>query len=286
MLPVTLSAQVRPAALTPFDTIGLAQKRTLFSPDLYAFHAATQLSALQVIPILLQSPDSTVQRLARRARRRHWLPAALIGGGYGLLAGGLRAGRVGNDPLAGGLILGSLATLTGSFVVSLSAPTAMRRAVGRYNQTVRYAGDAYTDPLANLRGNAFDLTEADTIAIKPASLGNQYVYRSLLLVPDVHLVQAMRSVNEPYISEGIRQNKVVRAIGGVVGSASTAYILVYGMTRLLVAAAGYRVQGRTSSLLYASFGGVAATFVLGGVANRTTRRITTRYNELLRTPGR
>lgn len=283
---VPLLAQVRSAASTPFDTVGLAQKRTLFAPDLYAYHAATQLSAGQVMPVLLQSPDSTVLRLARRARRRYWLPAPLFIGGYGLFIGGLRAGQAGNDALAGGLALGSLTVLVDGIVVGLTAPRAMRRAVTRYNQTVRYAGDAYTDPLTNLRGDAFELTEADTIAVKPALLGNRYTYRQLVVVPDIHLARAMRSVNEPYISEGIRQNQVIRGISGVVGGASTGYLVVWGMTRLLAAAAGYRVRSRTNPLLYASLGGVAATFVLGGAANRTTRRLTSRYNELLRTPGR
>lgn len=276
-------AQIRLAEQTPFDTIGLMQKRTFFTPDLYAYHAATRLSGPQVIPLLLQSPDSAVQRLARRARRRYWLPLPMTVGSYGLLMGSARAGRLGNEALAGGLALGGLAVLVDGLVLGLSAPTAMRRATKRYNQMVRYAGDAYTDPLRDLRSEAFALTLADTIGIKPALLGSRYTYRQVAVVPDLQLTQAMQSLNDPYLSEGIRQNRVVRGIGGLIGGLSAAYLTSYGLTRLLLLAAGYRVREGVGPLFYASLGGVAVSFVLGGVANRTVRRITSRYNERLRT---
>ncbi|WP_375446456.1 hypothetical protein [uncultured Fibrella sp.] len=52
------------------------------------------------------------------------------------------------------------------------------------------------------------------------------------------------------------------------------------MTRLPLQAAGRRV-GPTNSLVYYSLGGLAASFTIGRMTDKTTRQLVRRYNDQL-----
>lgn len=281
------SARMLPDSLSPTDTIGVAQRRTLSTADQYTFHAATHLAGLQLMPILLQSPDSTVLHLAKRAKRRYTLPLPLILGSYGLVLGSVRAIRVWDNPgLAGGLLLGSVGTLIESYVLGFSAPTAMRRAVQRHNQRVHFADDYYTNPhpLVGIADEAPLLSEADTVLIQPYRLGSRYTYRGVLIAPDLHLKEAMQSLKDPFITEGLRQNRAIGTVAGLIGGFSAGYLSGYGLTRLLTLAAGYQPRP-TNPLVYAALGGLAVTFTIASFNNRVTRQVVRRYNDRLRTSG-
>ncbi len=278
-------ARMLPDTLSPTDTIGVAQRRTLFDTDQYTFHAATHLAGLQLMPILLQSSDSTVLHLARQAKRRYTLPLPLILGSYGLVLGSVRAIRVWDNPgLAGGLLVGSAATLIESYVLSFSAPNAMRRAVQRHNQLVHFADDYYTSshPLVGMAGETSLLSEADTVLIQPYRLGSRYTYRGVLIAPDLHLKEAMQSLKDPFITEGLRQNRAIGTVAGLIGGFSAGYLSGYGLTRLLTLAAGSPTRP-TNPLVYAALGGLAVTFTLASFNNRVTRQVVRRYNERLKT---
>ena len=276
-------AQTPPDTLTAFDTVGIAQRRTLFTPDFYTFHAARQLSGPQVLPLLMRSNDSTVLRLALRAKRRYALPTPLILGSYGLLLGTVRASRNQSAPtaLGGTLLLGSFALITTGLVAGFTAPTAMRRAVLAHNRAVGATAWSYARPVVRVTDADFQLSGADSIAMGKRFIATQYRYRGILVVPDLQLEQAMRSVRDPQITEGLRQNKILRGIGGVVGGFSAAYLVTRLLTGLLVQAAGGRVRSN-NSLVYVAWGGLAVTLGLGRVADGTTRQTVRRYNELLR----
>ena len=283
--PSPLRVQMSPDTLIPTDTIGIAQRRTLFATDQYTFHAATHLAGLQLVPILRQSSDSTVLRLAMRAKRRYTLPLPLILGSYGLVLGSVRAIRVWDNPgLAGGLLVGSVGTLIESYVLGFSAPNAMRRAVQRHNQRLRSTDDYYTSPrsLAGMAGEAPLLSEADTVLIQPYRLGSRYTYRGVLLSPDLQLTEAMQSLKDPFITEGLRQNRAIGTVAGLIGGFSAGYLSGYCLTRLLTLAAGYQTRP-ANPLVYAALGGLAVTITIASFNNRVTRQVVRRYNERLRT---
>ncbi len=279
-------AQTPPDTLMAFDTVGIAQRRTLFTPDFYTFRAARQLTGPQVVSVLLRSSDLTVLRLALRAKRRYTLPTPLIFGSYGLLLGGVRASR--NQPvptaLGGTLILGSFAMITTGLVAGLTAPAQMRRAVRFHNQMVTNSANAYALAPRRYAPDDFALTTADTVAVRRTFWGTRYTYRGLDLLPDLQLEQAMRSVRDPQITEGLRQNKILRAVGGVVGGFSAAYLATRLVTGLLVQAAGFCTAGRATPLTYVALGGLAVTFGLGRISDRTTRQVVRQYNNRLAQP--
>ena len=283
LLPVLLCFAVPAVAQQPADSTTLADTvgvtRQVFITE-YSFHAARHLTALQVAPLLLRTADPTINRLVRRSKRRHHLTVPFIVGGYGLLIGAVRAGRVNQESaLAGGLALGSITALTDGIVMGLSAPRPMRRAVNRYNQLLADTDSPYFSP-QQPTAPALSLTERDTIRIRPTLLGNRYVYRGVEVAPELQLRTALESVRDPFVTEGLRQNRVVRGVGGLLGGLSVTVISSYYLTRFLSQAAGQRVP-KIGPLTYAAFGGVAVSFALGRIADRTTRQVVRRYNQRL-----
>ncbi|RYF48662.1 MAG: hypothetical protein EOO39_46640 [Cytophagaceae bacterium] len=280
LLPTTpLVAQSLTDSLTPTDTIGIHRQRlVLTSHYYYSFHAATQLSGLQLRPLLHRQADPMTNRLLSRARRRFTLPLPLFFGSYGLALGAVGVNPAQNPELAGTLIIGSMAALTTGFVVGLSAPGTMRRAVQRYNLLVNTNDAAYVRPLPT--SGELTLTVTDTVGIKRQLLASRYMYRGIQVAPELQLRSAMLSVNDPFITEGLRQNRIVRGVAGVVGAVSGGFLSTYYLARLSAQATGRRV-GPTNSLVYFALTGVAVSFTLGRVADKTTRQVAERYNEQL-----
>ena len=270
--------------LSPFDTVGIRQQRVLFTKvSTYSYHAATQLSGLQLMPILLRSPDSTVHRLALRSKRLKTATLPLILSSYGLVLLAVRASVVHrNAGLGSVMALGGLGTLVTGDVLGLSAPGIMNRAVRRYNQRISYDENAYAMPALWVSGTDFELTQADTINIRKQGIGYRYMYRGIQVAPELQLATAMKSVKDPFVNEGLRQNRVVSGVNGLIGGLSAGYATVYFLTRFIAQAAGLRVQP-VNSLVYVALGGLAVTFTIGRLTDRTTRQVVRRYNERLRT---
>lgn len=275
-------AQTPTDSLTPADTIGVMRQRALFvTTSAYSFHAARQLSDLQLAPLLLRTADSTINRLVRRSKRRYALTAPVFFSSYGLMLGTTRAIAVNQESaLAVGLLLGGVATLTDGMVLALSAPTPMRRAIGWYNQLVGLSDYGYVRPVPMSPTSAYPLTISDTVSIRLGLLNSRYTYRGIQLVPDVQLQAAMQSLRDPFITEGLRQNRLTRGISGVVGGLSAYFLITYYFTRFVFQAAGGRVSA-TNPLVYVSFGGLAISLGLNRLADRTTRQVVQRYNQQL-----
>jgi hypothetical protein len=178
------------------------------------------------------------------------------------------------------LALGGLGTLVTGEVLGLSAPGVMRRAIRRYNQQIGYNENAYAMPVLRVSGTDFELTQADTISTRKQAIGSRYTYRGIQVSPDLQLGAAMKSVKDPFVTEGLRQNRVFRGIGGVVGGVSASFLSTYYLTRFLIQASGGRIRS-TSPLVYYALGGVAVSFTLGRITDRTTRQVVRRYNERL-----
>ena len=280
---LTALAQAPTDSLTPFDTIGIRQQRVLFNKvSTYSYHAANLLASGQLLPLLLRSSDSTVRRLALRSKRMTTAAIPLILGSYGLLLTAVRASAVNrNAELGSVMALGGLGTLVTGEVLGLSAPGIMNRAVRRYNQQIGYDENAYAMPPLRVTGTDFELTQADTIGIRKRGLGYQYTYRRLHVVPDLQLVAAMQSVNDPFVTEGLRQNGVFRRISGAIGGLSAGFVTGYFLTRFIAQAAGARVRP-VSTLAYVALGGVAVSLTFGRLTDKTTRQVVRRYNERLR----
>ncbi|MEZ0539496.1 hypothetical protein [Fibrella arboris] len=266
-------------SLPATDTIGIHQQRVFFITDYYySYRAATRLSGVQLTPLLRQPTDSVTTRLLSRARRRYILPFPLFLGSYGLIVGAIKANPVTNPEWAGALAVGSAAALLTGYVARLSAPGTMHRAVQRHNLLVTGNEAAYARPRPT--GNELTLTAADTLGVKRRLLTSRYMYRGIQVAPELQLRAAMQSLNDPFITEGVRQNRVVRGVAGVVGALSASFLSTYYLTRVALQASGRRV-GPTNPFVYYALTGLAVSFTLGRVADKTTRQVVERYNQHL-----
>ena len=160
----------------------------------------------------------------------------------------------------------------------------MRRAAQRNNQLSHFTDDYYTNPhpVAGIAGEAPLLSEADTVLIRPYRLGSRYLYRGIQVAPDLHLKEAMQSLKDPFITEGLRQNRAIGTVAGLIGGFSAGYLSGYCLTRLLTVAGGYQTRP-ANPLVYAALGGLAVTITIASFNNRVTRQVVRRYNERLRT---
>ena len=282
---LTANAQTPTDSLpTPFDTIGIRQQRVLFiTTSSYSYHAATLLSGPQLLPVLLRSSDSTVHRLALRSKRFITAATPLMLSSYGFVLLAVRANVVRPRAELGGMLaLGGLGTLVTGEVLGLLAPGIMNRAVRRYNQRIGYDENAYARPTLRVSGTDFELTPADTINIRKGGIGYRYRYRGIQVAPELQLAAAMKSIKDPFVTEGMRQNRVVSSVNGLIGGFSASYVTGYFLIRFLAQAAGARLRP-VPSLVYVALGGLAVTFTIGRLTDRTTRQVVRRYNERLRT---
>ncbi|MBO0951691.1 hypothetical protein [Fibrella forsythiae] len=275
----SVTARSLPDSLPLTDTIGIHSQRVFLATDYYySYHAATRLTGLQLTPLLRQPADSAASRLLSRARRRSRLPFPLFVGSYGLMLGAVRANPLQHPELSGTLLLGSVAALTTGFVAGFSASATMHRAVQRHNLLITANDAAYVKPRPTLGEPA--LTATDTLSVKPQLLATRYTYRGIQLAPELQLRSAMQSFNDPFITEGLRQNRIVRGVAGLIGAVSGGFLSYYYLTRFSTQAAGRRV-GPANLLVYYAFTGVAVSFTLHRVADKTTRQVAARYNRHL-----
>ena len=282
---LTANAQTPTDSLpTLFDTVGIRQQRVLFiTASSYSYHAATLLSGPQLMPILLRSPDSTVHRLALRSKRLTTATLPLILSSYGFVLAAARASAVYRNPELGGVLaLGGLGALVTGEVLGLSAPGVMNRAVRRYNQRIGYDLTAYARPALRVSGTDFELTQADTINIRKRGIGYRYTYRGIQVAPELQLAAAMKSIKDPFVTEGLRQNRVINSVNGLIAGFSSGVVSAYFLTRFLARAAGVRVRP-IPSLVYVALGGLTVSFTLGRLTQKTTRQVVRRYNERLKT---
>ncbi len=271
----------QPDSLTAGDTVHLT-KRRLFLSTLrqYSYHHATNLADVQLLPLLRNSPDSTVQRYTRRGRRAQIIGTSLFVSGYGLMLGGLVSPLV-RPEVRASMMFGGLGLFYGSLIPMRQRTHRFEQALRMHNQLVRSRADAYYTPVFDLSPNADRLSLADTVTVERRGLKTRYTYRGIRLGPTRQLTRLADQLNDQDVKDGFLYTRRVGGIAGLVGGFGSSFLstslLVWGVRRANGASATLNTPVFWSSLAAVTFN-YGLRIHVGGVQHRTVRLL----NERLR----
>lgn len=283
----TTPSPAQPDSRTAGDTVHLTKQRLFLSTlRLYGYHYANNLADVQLLPLLHDSPDSTVRHYARRGRRAQLISTGMMASGYGLTLGGLLS-PLRHPEANGSLVLGGLGLFFGSTLPQRQRTLRFEQAVRAHNQFVRSQADAYYAPVFNRSPSADRLSLADTVAVQRRGLKNRYTYRGIRVWPTRQLTRLSDRLADQDVKDGFLYSRRVSGIAGLAysvgaGLLSTS-VLVWGIQR---------ANGSSATLNTPLFWGSLATVTfsyglrahVGNVQYRTIRLMNERLHDRFNKP--
>ena len=225
----------QPDSLSVSDTIHLRKRWVLFSRVReYSYHYASNLTDLQLMPMLRQSADSTVRRYAGRGQKAQFVHTGMYATGYALMAAGLFT-PVRRPETNLSMMTGGLGLFYGSLIPMGKRAKQLERAVQTHNRRLRIQPDDYFVPVVNASMRQASLSLADTVALLRRGLANRYRYRGVWVEPAQQLTRLSDQLNDRDVRNGFQYTRRVNSIAGLFTGLGLSYLvprlLIYGLSQ-------------------------------------------------------
>jgi len=263
-------------SLSMADTVHLNKRRVFLTMvRQYNYRYASNLTDMQLMPMLRRSADSTVQRYVGQGRSANLVFTSLFTSGYALMTGGLLM-PVRKPETNLSMMLVGMGLFYGALIPLGTRSKRLEQAVRAHNRKLRSRADDYFAPLVGGPLHEAGLSLADTVVILRRGLANRYAYRGVWVDPARQLRPLAARLNNPDVRDGLQYTRRVTGVGGLIGSLGIGYLV----PRLLFHGI-LRANGRSSTLGSPVFWTAAAATFIGAGINFQARRVQLQTVDLL-----
>lgn len=230
---------VQPDPLSPVfsetDTIHLRKRRVFLTMvRQYDYRYAGNLTDRQLIPLLRQSPDSTVRVCLERGRGATTLFTSMYISGYALMVAAVFA-PIRQPAATGSMALGGLGLFSGALIPLGARSKWLERAVEAHNRQLSSRADSGFLPPVSTPGREAGLSQADTVAVIRRGLSKRYTYRGIWVNPAWQLGRLAGRLNDADVRDGFQYNRRVTGVALLFTGLSAGYLvpqlLIYGILR-------------------------------------------------------